>query len=233
MEKVIPMRIHRPIFLSIASLVVLFAAAVQSAEEAPKPTAKETPKEAVEKEPKKKSVAWQNDEMCQFVFFAVLEGLYRDGIQNEVVDAIIGDLVEKEADKVKTHFVFRCELCHATYEAFRAYRNRPAFMDTKDQNTFGKGTDLEILKKLRSKKAPERVYAMGSLVRPWIMHRIEETRKTPEEKTAMKKKFMEFAMEGDDLRWKWVETDPLYLDWEFYGACQACEAAEDLGAAGF
>ena len=233
MEKLIPMKIHRPIFLSIASLVVLFTATGQSAEEASKPTTKESPKEVVEKEPKKKAVAWQNDEMCQFVFFAVLEGLYRDGIQNEVVDAIIGDLVEKEEDKVKTHFIFRCELCHATYEAFRAYRSRPAFMDTKEQNTFGKGIDLKILKVLRGKDVPGRVYAMGGLVRPWIMHRIEETRKTPEEKTAMKEKFEEFAREGNGLRWKWVETDPLYLNWEFYGACQACEAAEDLGAAGF
>ena len=48
----------------------------------------------------KESVEWQNDAMCQFVFFAVLEGLYRDGIQNEIVDAIIGDRVEKERDKV-------------------------------------------------------------------------------------------------------------------------------------
>ena len=181
----------------------------------------------------KDSVVWQNQELCQFVFFAVLEGLYRDGIQNEVVDAIIGELAEKETDKVKTHFVFRCELCHATYEAFRAYRNRPAFIDAKSQTTFGKGTDLKILEELRSEDARTRVYAMGRLVRPWIMHRIEETRRTDEEKTAMKEQFAKYAREGRKLLDKHIKADPLYIDWSFYGTCQACEAAEDLGDAGF
>ena len=82
--------------------------------------------------------------MCQFVFFAVLEGLYRDGVQNEVVDAIIG-LAPKQGEQVKTHFVFRCELCHATYEAFKAYRQRPMFMNAKGASTFGDGVDLELL----------------------------------------------------------------------------------------
>jgi len=182
----------------------------------------------------KKTIEWQKEEMCQFVFFAVLEGLYRDGVQNEIVDAIIGDKIDKKEDKVKTHFVFRCKLCHATYEAFRTYRNRPAFMQTKGVSTFGKGTDLNLLKKLRSKNARDRVYAMGGLIRPWIMHRIEETRKTPEEKTAMKKQFKKYAQEGANLLKSHMKAkDGFYLDWRFYGNCQACEAAEDLGKAGF
>lgn len=191
--------------------------------------------ENLKAEKPKEGVVWQEDEMCQFVFFAVLEGLYRDGIQNEVVDAIIGEMVEKEEDKVKTHFVFRCELCHATYEAFRAYRNRPAFMDTKDRSSFGKGTDLAILKELRNDDARTRVYSMGRLIRPWIMHRIEETRKTPEEKTQMKERFVKYADEGRELLDDHIERkkDGFYLDWRFYGSCQACEAAEDLGKAGF
>ena len=105
----------------------------------------------------KRNVEWQKEELCQFVFFAVLEGLYRDGVQNEIVDAIIGEKILKKDDKVKTHFVFRCKLCHATYEAFRTYRNRPAFMQTKGTSTFGKGADLAQQKKLRSKDARTRI----------------------------------------------------------------------------
>ena len=172
--------------------------------------------------------------MCQFVFFAVLEGLYRDGVQNEIVDTIIGEKILKKDDKVKTHFVFRCKLCHATYEAFRTYRNRPAFMQTKGATTFGKGSDLKLLKKLGSKDARTRIYAMGAMVRPWIMHRIKETRKTPEEKIAMKKEFGKYAQEGANLlRTHKKVRDGFYLDWSFYGSCQACEAAKDLGKAGF
>ena len=182
----------------------------------------------------KRNVEWQKEEMCQFVFFAVLEGLYRDGIQNEIVDAIIGEKIVKKENKVKTHFVFRCKLCHATYEAFRTYRNRPAFMQTKGASTFGKGADLALLKQLGSKDARTRIYSMGALVRPWIMHRIKETRKTPEEKTAMKKQFEKYALEGADLlKTHKRAKDGFYLDWSFYGSCQACEAAKDLGKAGF
>ena len=181
-----------------------------------------------------RNVEWQKEEMCQFVFFAVLEGLYRDGIQNEIVDAIIGEKIVKKENRVKTHFVFRCKLCHATYEAFRTYRNRPAFMQTKGASTFGNGVDLNRLKKLRSNDARTRIYAMGALVRPWIMHRIKETRKTPEEKTAMKKQFTKYAQEGADLlKTHKRAKDGFYLDWSFYGSCQACEAAKDLGKAGF
>lgn len=182
----------------------------------------------------KKSVEWQNDEMCQFVFFAVLEGLYRDGIQNEIVDAVIGEKVDKKENKMKTHFVFRCELCHATFEAFRTYRNRPTFTDAKGASTFGKGADLKLLKELGSKDARTRIYSMGRLIRPWIMHRIEETRKTPAEKTAMKKKFAAYASEGKEiLEAHQAAKDGFYLDWKFYGSCQACEAAKDLGKKGF
>ena len=180
------------------------------------------------------NVEWHKEEMCQFVFFAVLEGLYRDGVQNEIVDAIIGQKIPKKEDKVKTHFVFRCKLCHATYEAFRTYRNRPAFMQTKGSSTFGKGANLALIKKLSSKDARTRIYTMGAMIRPWIMHRIKETRKTPEEKTAMKKEFMKYAQEGSDLLTTHKRAkDGFYLDWSFYGSCQACEAAKDLGKAGF
>ncbi|MFN4807153.1 MAG: hypothetical protein ACK46A_14485 [Akkermansiaceae bacterium] len=180
----------------------------------------------------KDTVVWQNDEMCQFVFFAVLEGLYRDGIDNNVVDAILGDMRKGKDDdsKLKSHFVFRCELCHATYEAFRAYRERPTFLQSGGKSTFGEGkTDAKIVAELRSENASTRVYAMGSLVRPWILHRIEETRKTDEEKKQMKERFEKFAKEGGKLLGNLRETDELYLDWQFYGSCQACEAAEDLG----
>ena len=176
-------------------------------------------------------VIWQNDPLCQFVFFAVLEGLYRDGVPNEAVDLIIGAPIKEEGNKVKRVFVFRCELCHATYEAFRAYRSRPVFQNTKGQSGFAKPKiDAEFMKELGSDDARTRVYAMGRLVRPWILQRIEETRKTEEEKAAMKKEFERYAREGEKhLRKYFDEKDPFYLDWMFYGQCQACEAAEDLG----
>ena len=209
----------KPITIAIFTLALGLSL---SAQDAPKPAAAN------------QSVEWQQEELCQFVFFAVLEGLYRDGVQNELVDAIIGKQVANKNDKVKTHFVFRCKLCHATYEAFRTYRNRPAFMQSKGASTFGKGADPKLLKRLSNQDARTRIYAMGEMVRPWIMHRIKETRKTAQEKMAMKKQFEKYAREGSDLlRMHKQAKDGFYLDWSFYGSCQACEAAKDLGAGGF
>lgn len=183
-----------------------------------------------EKEEPKSAVIWQDDPLCQFVFFAVLEGLYRDGVQNEIVDLIIGEPIKNEEEKVKSMFVFRCELCHATYEAFRTYRARPVFKQTNAQSTFGKGVDPKMIESLKSTEARDRVYAMGGLVRPWIMHRIEETRKTDEEKKAMQEEFFKYLNEGEQLLSDLQDAkDPHYLDWYFYGVCQACEAAKDLG----
>ena len=186
--------------------------------------------EAVEplEEKSAEGVVWQNDPMCQFVFFAVLEGLYRDGIPNEVVDQVLGEPAERGEEGLKRCFVFRCELCHATYEAFRAYRARPAFQEAEGPSAFSAAPDMkELVDSLRSEKARSRVYAMGDLVRPWIVHRVEETRRTDEEKQAMIKEFKRYARDGAErLREYTMKKDQFYLDWNFYGSCQACEAAE-------
>ncbi len=212
---------HIQIHVMVAALQLGIAAPASAAPEAGS---------AESENDKKMSVVWRNDPLCQFVFFAVLEGLYRDGVQNEVVDLIIGEPEKENGAKVKSCFVFRCELCHATYEAFRTYRSRPIFQNTYGQSTFGKGIDPSIITKLKSEEAGSRVYAMGGLVRPWITRRIEETRKTNEEKEVMKKEFERFATEGSkQLSQHKKDKDPLYLDWSFYGTCQACEAAKDLG----
>ena len=39
------------------------------------------------------TVAWKDDPVCQMVFFAVLEGLYSQGVSDEVVESIVGQSV--------------------------------------------------------------------------------------------------------------------------------------------
>lgn len=210
----------------LASSVLVLSLAFTSVQAEQPPTIAS----AAKSERSDQNVKWQNDPLCQFVFFAVLEGLYRDGVQNEVVDLIIGKPIKTESDQVKNVFVFRCELCHATYEAFRTYRARPVFRDTSAQATFGAGVDKKFMEDLKSEKPRLRVYAMGRLVRPWIMHRIGETRRTEEEKAEMKTQFERYLKEGERILRKHQRgKDAFYLDWSFYGTCQACEAAKDLG----
>jgi hypothetical protein len=125
-------------------------------------------------EENEKYIDWAKDDACQLVFHAVLEGLYADGVQNEVVDLIIppGD------KQFSTHFVYACPLCHPAFEAFRLYRQRPeSFFGRKDDlDTFGKGLKNEVVSKLKSKEKNERLEQIRGLVTTWIARRVDSMR---------------------------------------------------------
>src|SRR5947207_2964848 len=63
---------------------------------------------------------WKADPVCKMVFFAVLEGLYEDGLSSAAVDSVVGKTKDGKVE-IKQTFVFECPLCHPVYEAFRAY----------------------------------------------------------------------------------------------------------------
>lgn len=56
------------------------------------------------------------------IFLAVLEGLYRDGVQNAAVDAIVAEDPESGHP---VNFVYACPICTPAMSAFQAYRARP------------------------------------------------------------------------------------------------------------
>lgn len=177
----------------------------------------------------KENVVWQDDPVCRTVFFAVLEGLYEDGVQDEVVDLVIGARPGTEEGSVQRCFVFQCELCHAVYEAFVLYRGRQTFENSKGKTTFGPGVDPAILEDLAKDEAQPRVYAMGRLIRPWIERRIERMRLSKEELVALHDRIAEYADEGKKLLRKHkAEKDSVYVEWQFYGSCQACEATDEI-----
>ncbi len=188
------------------------------------PLVSKSQKEAKAVAPAPDTLEWRSDPVNQMVFFAVLEGLYTDGVPNEVVDLIVSSKDDKESN-VKHSFVFRCSLCHAAYEAFALYQKRPNFVATKGKaNTFGTGVDPKILRDLKSDQPSVRVMAMGKMMRPWIDRRIKMMRLSPEEKTEMLVKMAQYASEGTAIFRKIKKTDSAYFDWQFYGGCQACEA---------
>src|SRR2546429_752891 len=67
---------------------------------------------------------WTQSRASQLVFFAVLEGLYRDGVSNDTVDLIIPPGANGAARFEPEHFVYACPLCHPAFEAFSLYRHR-------------------------------------------------------------------------------------------------------------
>src|SRR4051794_38029157 len=82
------------------------------------------PKSEAPKKETKPPADWKEDPVCKMVFFAVLEGLYEDGVANEAVDNIVGKTKDGKTE-IRHTFVFQCPLCHPVYEAFRLYQHRP------------------------------------------------------------------------------------------------------------
>ena len=128
---------------------------------------------------------WPHARASQLIFFAVLEGLYRDGVKNDDVDLIIPPS-SKEEGKPKfepEHFVYACPLCHPAYEAFCLYRQRERIYGLKAPvDTFGKGLDESVRARLRSQNADERRKAIEELISRWVSQRLDLLRLTAAER---------------------------------------------------
>src|SRR5262249_38066228 len=81
---------------------------------------------------------WKADPACRLVFFAVLQGLYEDGVSDEVVNSIVPP-DKKGREKMRHSFVLQCPLCQPAYEAFCVYQSRPRFLDEDKPAALGKG----------------------------------------------------------------------------------------------
>jgi hypothetical protein len=180
-------------------------------------------------DPPKKSVPkpiedWKEDPVCKMVFFAVLEGLYEDGVSNEGVDKIVGRTKDGKVE-IRHTFVFECPLCHPVYEAFRAYQQRPQFRDKGD--AFGKGIDPKLETSLRSTTLRTRQGALQVLVHRWVDRRLNQMGLSEEQKNDWARRLEERSKQGDDLLRKLRGTDPWYTGWG-YGFCAACKGCTDV-----
>lgn len=125
---------------------------------------------------------WSDTRAGQLIFFAVLEGLYRDGVTNSDVDLIIPPDDKGRPRYDKEIFVYACPLCHPAFEAFRLYRQREFFYGFKaPTNTLGRGLDPAVQTRLRSANADERRKAVEELISRWVSQRMEMMRLTATE----------------------------------------------------
>lgn len=140
---------------------------------------------------------WPESHASQLVFFAVLEGLYRDGVTNSDVDLIIppGEGGAPKFDK--EIFVYACPLCHPAFEAFRLYRQRERIFGLKAKvDTFGAGLDEGVRKRLRSSNAADRRQALEGLIRHWVGQRLEMMRLTEAEREAITREIEQGRKQG-------------------------------------
>ena len=163
---------------------------------------------------------WTNDPVCHTIFYAVVEGLYADGVTNDDVDCIIRPDPKTQA----SHFVYACPLCSVTHEAFALYRSRPKFSGLKaDLNTFGKGLDPTISKRLHSADRTERMIAIQELVEKWVAKRLDSMRLTAEEKTDWRLKLDALREQGMN-RLKQGGSSQV-VGWKTCAICDGCATA--------
>ena len=142
-------------------------------------------------------VSWFQSRASQLVFFAVLEGLYRDGISNEVVDSIIPPDKNGKGRFDSEHFVYACPICHPAFEAFRLYRLREDFYGFKAPvATFGPGLDHAVTVRLQSHDPEVRRKGIEELINHWVKQRLDLMRLSEAERQAITREMEQGRKEG-------------------------------------
>jgi len=130
--------------------------------------------------------SWTNSRASQIVFFAVLEGLYRDGVSNTDLDVIIPPGKDGKPTFEPENFVYACPLCHPAFEAFRLYYQRDMLFGFKGRiDTFGPGLDPVVRGQLHSPDASIRRQAVEGLISRWVAERLELMRLTDAERKSI------------------------------------------------
>lgn len=157
----------------------------------------------------------------QQIFFAVLEGLYRDGVSNEVVDKIIAI---DDQTQYPANFVKACPACTPAYEAFCVYRGRPAFHLKLAIDTFGPGLPPDQVERLTAVDLAVSQLALEQLIQGWMERRMSALRLTDDERA-------EWRMEMEERRKAGMEWLDRYQQMGLGGSyasmktCPSCEGA--------
>jgi len=145
------------------------------------------------------NTSWTQSRASQLVFFAVLEGLYRDGVKNDDVDLIIPPGNSGKPGFDNEHFVYACPLCHPAFEAFCVYRRREMFFGLKAPvDTFGPGLDHAVTASLRSNDPGQRRHAIERLINRWVSQRLEMMRLTEGEREDLTRELEQGRKQGMD-----------------------------------
>jgi hypothetical protein len=155
------------------------------------------------------------------IFFAVLEGLYRDGVSSAVVESVVA--FDPESG-YPSNFVKGCPICMPALDAFRVYFARPAFVSFKVQSdTFGEGLPAPETERLLGGNAPQRRDALQALVERWVGERMERLRLDETERTSWRRSMEEGRKRGMDMLAAHQRSGvALY---EGFKECPLCEGA--------
>lgn len=179
---------------------------------------------------KKGASRTESPEGMRFIFFAVLEGLYEDGVSNEDVDRI---LARKDGSGYR-NFIFGCEICTATIQALEAYRARPDRLYGRKipSSTFGPGLPPAVRERLRSPDSKVRLRAINGLVRSWIQRRMERMNLSRAERARLREEInwmRDRGMQALESFRKNGTVDMYAASYVEVSECAACNGAAGLG----
>lgn len=137
------------------------------------------------------------DPTSRFIFYAVLEGLYDDGVSTEDVNQI---LMKREEERY-FHFIYACPICTASIWAFEAYRARPATLySTKiPVSSFGPGLAEKVRTQLYSEDSNQRLIAINGLVRGWLERRIDLMHLSKKDRADLQEKLEQQRKDGMEM----------------------------------
>ena len=163
----------------------------------------------------------------QLVFFAVLEGLYKDGVSTEDVNRILAVDPRTKQPQFHEHFVDACPLWLPAFDAFVVYRSRPGFYGRKDSaDTFGPGLDPILAKKLRSDGMADQLEAIQTMVNRWIIRRLEGMRLNKDEREQWTAVIEEGRRQGmGRLQQVQAANQNEYFGWKGCAICDGTAAA--------
>ena len=168
-----------------------------------------------------------HDRTTREIFFAVLEGLYADGVENEIVDAIVAI---DEQTRYPANFVYACPVCMPAFDAFRIYRLRPEFYGSKGKrDTFGPGLAEALEQRVLSDDLAVRQQAILELVEDWMRRRMESLRLTDPERERWRRE-MEARRKQGMAYLESYRRERLGGTYAWMKECPFCEAAN--GACG-
>ena len=173
---------------------------------------------------------WKADPACRLVFHAVLEGLYEDGVTDDIVNSIVPP-DKSGCEKMRRSFVLGCPLCQPTFEAFCAYQARPKFSDGGTKSTFGKGLPNDLKASLLSDTLSTRLIALRQPVHHWVETRLRSMKLSEEERNKWWVDLLARSSQGTATLAELKKSDSWYKGWSGYWGCAACKGSEDAGRA--
>ncbi|MDF1858900.1 MAG: hypothetical protein P1U87_01730 [Verrucomicrobiales bacterium] len=172
-------------------------------------------------------------EAHRFVFFAVLEGCFTDGLIEEDLDWILSADENGVRDGF-ANFIISCPLCGPAGDAFELYAERKIsskqIIKRSSYRTFGPGLEDEVKAEL-AKGGQSLRDALQKLVGKWIEERIKAARLTDAEEATLRKELAEMRKEGEKALKRMQQGGhgdrlrELYKDWE---TCPTCSGAAPM-----